>query len=227
MQLRASTPAFEEAVAASGTSLTDIFGIGPIVAAMIIGHTRDIHRFASRDRFAAYCRTAPIEFESGGRSIHRLSLRGNRQLNHAIHIIAVTQIRHRHSPGRGSTTASSPKARPRKKRYARSNDGSATSCSPSYAPTRPNAVREGKRGRLQSSAAGLTPRTPALRKNHSRTPPTLDAPTAPPRRRHRVHEHLLTTKRRSLGSQWIGRSAWADDDLASQGPRRASGLCGS
>ena len=68
---------------------------------MIIGHTRDVARFASRDRFAAYCGTAPIAFESGGRSIHRLSLRGNRQLNHAMHIIAVTQIRHRHSPGRG------------------------------------------------------------------------------------------------------------------------------
>ena len=64
----------EEAVAASGTSLTDIFGIGPIVAAMIIGHTRDVARFASRDRFAAYCGTAPFAFESGGRSIHRLSL---------------------------------------------------------------------------------------------------------------------------------------------------------
>jgi len=40
-------------------------------------------------------------FDSGGRGNHRLSLRGNRQLNHAMHIIAVTQIRHRHSPGRG------------------------------------------------------------------------------------------------------------------------------
>ena len=67
---------------------------------MIIGHTRDVARFATRDRYAAYCGTAPISFDSGGRSIHRLSLRGNRQLNHAMHIIAVTQIRHRHSPGR-------------------------------------------------------------------------------------------------------------------------------
>ena len=85
----------------SGTSLTDIFGIGPIVAAMIMGHTHDVARFASRDRFAAYCGTAPVAFESGGRSIHRLSLRGNRQMNHTMHIIAVTQIAHRHSPGRG------------------------------------------------------------------------------------------------------------------------------
>ncbi len=80
--------------------MTDIFGVGPVVAAMVIGHTRNIDRFANRDHFAAYAATAPIEFESGGRSIRRLSLRGNRQLNHAIHIAAVTQIRHRHSPGR-------------------------------------------------------------------------------------------------------------------------------
>jgi hypothetical protein len=53
-QLRASRRRVEEAVAASGTSLTVIFGIGPIVAAMIIGHTRDVGRFATRDRYAAY-----------------------------------------------------------------------------------------------------------------------------------------------------------------------------
>jgi transposase len=38
---------------------------------------------------------------SGSRVIHRLSQRGNRRLNHAIHMAAVTQIRHRHSEGRG------------------------------------------------------------------------------------------------------------------------------
>ena len=57
-------------------------------------------RFPTRDRFAAYNGTAPIEVSSGGRKIFRLSRRGNRTLNHAIHIAAVTQIRHRHSEGR-------------------------------------------------------------------------------------------------------------------------------
>ena len=37
---------------------------------------------------------------SGNRKIYRLSRRGNRRLNHAIHMAAVTQIRHRHSDGR-------------------------------------------------------------------------------------------------------------------------------
>jgi transposase len=37
---------------------------------------------------------------SGSRKVHRLSRRGNRRLNHAIHMAAVTQIRYRHSDGR-------------------------------------------------------------------------------------------------------------------------------
>ena len=93
--------AIAAAVAASGTTLTDIFGVGPIVAAMLIGYSGDPTRFATASRYAAYTGTAPIEFSSGGRIVHRLSRRGNRQLNHALHIAAVTQIRHRHSPGRG------------------------------------------------------------------------------------------------------------------------------
>ena len=55
---------------------------------------------ASRDRFAAYNGTAPIEVSSGNRIIYRLSLRGNRRLNHAIHMAAITQIRYKHSDGR-------------------------------------------------------------------------------------------------------------------------------
>jgi len=47
---------------------------------------RDIHRFPTRDHFAAYNGTAPIDVSSGNRKIQRLSRRGNRQLNHAIHM---------------------------------------------------------------------------------------------------------------------------------------------
>jgi transposase len=85
---------------ASNTTLTDVFGVGPIVAATIIGHVGDISRFANSDRFAAYNGTAPIEVSSGNRKLFRLSLRGNRTLNHAIHMAAVVQVRHHHSPGR-------------------------------------------------------------------------------------------------------------------------------
>jgi transposase len=48
------------ALAASGTTLTEIFGVGPVVAAMVIGCTGDIARFQTRDRYAAYNGTAPI-----------------------------------------------------------------------------------------------------------------------------------------------------------------------
>ena len=88
------------AVRASGTTLTQIFGVGPVVAATVIGCVRDVSRFPGRDHFAAYNGTAPIEVSSGNRKIYRLSRRGNRRLNHVIHMAAVTQIRYRHSDGR-------------------------------------------------------------------------------------------------------------------------------
>jgi transposase len=98
--LRDSRARITTAVTASATTLTEIFGVGPIVAGMLIGYTGDPTRFETASRFAAYTGTAPIEFSSGGRVTHRLSRRGNRRLNHALHIAAITQIRHPHSPGR-------------------------------------------------------------------------------------------------------------------------------
>ena len=54
-------------VTAAQTTLTEIFGIGPIVAGMLIGYTGDPTRFTTASRFAAYTGTAPVEFSSGGR----------------------------------------------------------------------------------------------------------------------------------------------------------------
>jgi len=99
-QLRETRKKLATAVQASGTTVTAIFGVGPAVAATVIGDVRDISRFPDRDRFAAYNGTAPVEVSSGNRVIYRLSLRGNRRLNHAIHMAAVTQISHRGSQGR-------------------------------------------------------------------------------------------------------------------------------
>jgi transposase len=87
------------AVTASGTSLTQVFGVGPIVAATVIGDVASISRFPTPDKFASYNGTAPIEVSSGARKIYRLSMRGNRRLNHVIHMAAVTQIAHKHSDG--------------------------------------------------------------------------------------------------------------------------------
>jgi transposase len=87
------------AVMASGTSLLELHGVGPIVAGFILGHVGDPARFPTPERFAAYNGTAPIEASSGPRSRHRLNPRGNRKLNHALHLAAVTQVGH-DTPGR-------------------------------------------------------------------------------------------------------------------------------
>jgi transposase len=88
-----------EAVAKSGTTLLELHGVGPIVAGFILGHVGDPARFPTPERFASYNGTAPIEASSGPTKRHRLNPRGNRKLNHAIHMAAVTQIRN-DTPGR-------------------------------------------------------------------------------------------------------------------------------
>ena len=91
--MRESKKKLAVAVKASGTSLTGVFGVGPVIAATVIGDADGVARFASRDHFAAYNGTAPIEVSSGNRKIDPgLSLRGNRRINHAIHMAAITQI---------------------------------------------------------------------------------------------------------------------------------------
>jgi transposase len=97
--IKANQTLIRQAVTAAHTRVTDVYGVDPIVAAFLIGYTGDPTRFATADRYAAYNGTAPIEVSSGGKTRHRLSLRGNRRLNHAIHMAAVTQIRF-DTPGR-------------------------------------------------------------------------------------------------------------------------------
>jgi len=160
------------AVAATRTSINDVYGVGPIVAGTVLGYVRDIRRFPTRDRFASYNGTAPIEVSSGDRKIYRLSRRGNRQLNHAIHMAAISQIRHHDSEGRayyekkiaeGMTGKTALRALKRKisdALYARMIDDA-----------RHLAAKDpgGHTGNdSASSAAGSHPETPALRKSHSR-----------------------------------------------------------
>jgi len=85
-------------VAASGTTLTQIPGVGFLTAAKILALTGDIRRFPNQEHYASYTGTAPIDVSSGEQETHRLSRRGNRQLNAAIHVAAVTQAR---DPGPG------------------------------------------------------------------------------------------------------------------------------
>jgi transposase len=74
-------------------ALVALRGAGALTAAKIIGEAGDVRRFATTARFASYAGVAPLEASSGDRCRHRLSRRGNRQLNRAIHMIAVTQRR--------------------------------------------------------------------------------------------------------------------------------------
>jgi len=99
--ITAATKAIGEAVTASGTTLTKVFGLGPVLAAKILGHAGDRTRFPGRDHFAGSTGTAPIEASSGDVRRHRLNRGGNRQLNTALPLIAVCQIRDP-SPGQAS-----------------------------------------------------------------------------------------------------------------------------
>jgi transposase len=92
-RITAATKAIGEAVTSSGTTLMEVFGLGPVLAAKILGHAGDLTRFPDRDHFASYTGTAPIEASSGDVRRHRLNRGGNRQFNTALHIIAVCQIR--------------------------------------------------------------------------------------------------------------------------------------
>jgi transposase len=83
----------EAEVEASGTTLTEIFGVGPILAARIIGTVGDVERFPTKAHFASYSGTAPLETSSGDVVRHRLSLAGNRHLNYALHMVAPCQAR--------------------------------------------------------------------------------------------------------------------------------------
>jgi transposase len=145
------------AVRASGTSLTDIFGVGPIVAATVIGG-REVSRFPNRDHFAAYNGTAPIEVSSGPRKstgCHGAGTGGSTTPSTWPRSPRSATATARAGP---TTTVSWREARPPKRRCEPSSGRSATSFSPASKPTpggppRPALrAREGNRGTTPSPA---------------------------------------------------------------------------
>jgi transposase len=98
-QLAAIRTRIADAVESSGTTVTEVYGVGPVAAALIVGHTGDVCRFPTAGHYARYNGSAPIEASSGPRIRHRLNPRGNRRLNHALHVAAITQVSH-DTPGR-------------------------------------------------------------------------------------------------------------------------------
>lgn len=86
---------------ACGTTLPKIPGVGTVTACRILARTGNPMRFPNEAAYANYTGTAPIEVASADKQRHRLSRSGDRALNSAIHIVAVTQARTPSSPGYG------------------------------------------------------------------------------------------------------------------------------
>nr|WP_253073983.1 transposase [Arthrobacter sp. Bi26] len=74
-------------------ALLAIVGCGSLTAAKILGETAGVTRFRSKDAYARHNGTAPLPVWSSNKARHRLSRTGNRQLNAALHRIALTQAR--------------------------------------------------------------------------------------------------------------------------------------
>jgi transposase len=87
-------------LAATGSHLIEVDGVGPVIAGRLLGRAGGISRFPTAAAFASYAGVAPIEVSSADRVRHRLPLGGDRQLNCALQIVAHTQIRMPGSRGR-------------------------------------------------------------------------------------------------------------------------------
>lgn len=86
-------------VADNHAALLEVPGVAALTAAKLVGEIAGIQRFSSDAKLAVHAGVAPLQASSGNRQRHRLSRRGNRQLNAAFHRIAVTQMRC-HDPAR-------------------------------------------------------------------------------------------------------------------------------
>jgi transposase len=89
----------EKRVRALVPNLLALAGCGVLSAARILAETADVTRFRSKAAFARFNGTAPIPVWSGSTTHFRLNRGGNRQMNAALHRIAITQIRMEQSPG--------------------------------------------------------------------------------------------------------------------------------
>ena len=155
-QIKESHRRIRTAVRASKTTLTDLFGVGPVLACSVIGYSGDVGRFANRDSFAAYAGIAPVEHSSGGRVFHRLSLRGHRRLNNAIHMVAICQIRQPHSRGSGLLRSQGRRGQDQARGAAVTQASRQQRALSPAGPRRAKGVREDTRKRLIACVVGST-----------------------------------------------------------------------
>nr|MDQ2898035.1 transposase [Actinomycetota bacterium] len=107
-------------------------GLGVLIAAKLIGEIAGIDRFTSDAQLARISGCAPIPVSSGRTDRHRLDPGGNRQLNHAIHMLALTKIMR--DPQTAAYLAKQRRnGRPAKKRSAASNATSSAASTTSFA----------------------------------------------------------------------------------------------
>jgi transposase len=135
-KIKALTQELKEMVLASGSTLMELPGVGPVVAARTLADTGDVARFADRNRFASWTGTAPIEASCGEVVRYRLSWAGNRRMNHMIHLAATTQIR-LDTDGRAYYRRKLAAGKSRREAMRCSNGGSPTPCTDGSAPTPP------------------------------------------------------------------------------------------
>jgi Transposase IS116/IS110/IS902 family len=159
----------------TGSSLTELNGIGPSGAARLIADIATIGQFHTASHFASWNGTAPIEAFSGDQRRHRLSRLGNRRINRILHIMAVVQLRHdtagrayyRRRLGEGKTTMEALRAFNATCPTWSMSRWSATPNQPAPA----GRVREDTRERLCNPARTAQSRQPPLRTSHSPDPP--------------------------------------------------------
>ena len=169
------------AVAITDTTITDVYGVGPVAAAIILGHTGDVSRFPTAGHYARYNATAQIEASSGPRVRHRLNPRRNRQLNHALHIAAVTQIRN-DTPGRAYYLVKQAEGKTAKKASAPSNDASATPSTANSSPTPATDNGPGRTPRDDTSVQRDRPHTLTASSSDKSLPNPPTDPYAPRQR---------------------------------------------
>ena len=160
------------AVAARGSTLMDIHGIGPAGAARILADVGDVARFADRNRFASWTGTAPLDASSGEQIRHRLSRAGNRRMNHVLHIAAIVQLRHdtegrayyRRKLAAGKTPMEA--LRCLKRRLSDVIYRRLVADAQRTTDSQMKRAREGTAGRLFNPARSTCPRTSTLRISH-------------------------------------------------------------
>jgi transposase len=150
---------------------------------MILGEVGDVRRFPSRHHFASYT-AAPIEASSGEVERHRLSRAGNRQLNHALHIVALSNKRNDDRGGayyatklaagkgkKGALRCLKPTPVRHRVPAPRRRPATADAAEPGWAPGGDSSIQRGR----------LTPQTPTLRSSHTPGSTTTLHPAFQPR----------------------------------------------